>query len=105
MIHMIQAIAGLIAGLIIGVAFGVLQDAARRRNERLQRTGKLTSGWAVMPGSGARVAYLLLTLVLIQVICPLLFVNGTQWWVSGGVVAGYGAMLFKQFRERQAQRH
>jgi len=102
---MIQAIAGLVAGLIIGIAFGMVQDAARRRNERRQQAGKLNSGWAVMPGSGARVAYLLLTLVLIQVVCPLLFVNGTQWWVSGGVVAGYGAMLFKQLRERQAQRH
>ncbi len=105
MIYMIQAIAGLIAGLIIGIAFGVLQDAARRRNERRQQEGKLNSGWAVMPGSGARVAYLVIALVLIQLICPLLFVNGTQWWVSGGVVSGYGAMLFKQFRERQAQRH
>src|SRR5260370_23541604 len=102
MIYMIQAIAGLIAGLIIGIAFGVLQDAARGRNERRQQEGKLNSGWAVMPGSGARVAYLLIVLVLIQILCPLLFVGGTQWWVSGGVVAGYGAMLFLQLRRRRA---
>ena len=102
---MIQAIAGFVAGLVIGAGFGIVQDAARRRNERRQQEGKLNSGWAVMPGSGARVAYLVIALALIQVICPLLFVNGTQWWVSGGVVAGYGAMLFKQLRERQAQRH
>jgi hypothetical protein len=98
---MIQAIAGLIAGVIIGVAFGMAQDAARRRNEQREKEGKLTSGWAVMPSSGARVAYLLIALVLIQLICPMLFVSGTQWWVSGGVVLGYGTILFKQLRQRQ----
>jgi hypothetical protein len=97
---MIQAIAGLIAGLMIGLAFGMVQDAARRRNERRQQAGTLTSGWAVMPGSGVRTAYFVIALVLIQVVCPLLFVNGTQWWVSGGVVAGYGALLYKGLRER-----
>ena len=46
-------------------------------------------------------AYLLITLVLIQFICPLLFKNdSTQWWVSAGVVVGYGAMLFIQLRQR-----
>jgi hypothetical protein len=48
-----------------------------------------------------RVAYLLLTLVAIQFICPMLFKNGTtQWWVSGGVIFGYGTMLALQLRER-----
>src|SRR5258707_2575544 len=97
---MIQAVAGLIVGLMIGLGFGMVQDAARRRNERRQQAGKLNSGWAVMPGSGARVAYLLILLVLIQLLCPLWFVNGTQWWVTGGVVAGYGVMLFLQLRQR-----
>ncbi len=100
MIQMIQAVAGLIVGLMIGLGFGMVQDAARRRNERRQQAGKLNSGWAVMPGSGARVAYLLILLVLIQLLCPLWFVNGTQWWVTGGVVAGYGVMLFLQLRQR-----
>ena len=100
MISMIQAVAGLIVGLLIGLGFGMVQDAARRRNERKQAAGTLNSGWAVMPGSGARVAYLLILLVLIQVVCPLWFVNGTQWWVTGGVVAGYGVMLFLQLRQR-----
>jgi len=99
---MIQEIAGLVAGALIGAGFGMVQDAARRRNERRQQEGKLNSGWAVMPGSGARVAYLLIVLMLIQIVCPLLFVGGTQWWVSGGVVAGYGAMLFLQLRHRRA---
>src|SRR5712671_6102264 len=73
LIHMLASIAALMAGAFIGVAFGMVQDAARRHNEKRQQTGELKSGWAVMPGSGVRVAYLLIALVLIQFICPLLF--------------------------------
>ena len=100
-ITMLASIAALIVGGLIGIAFGMLQNAARRQNEKKEQEGKLKSGWAVMPGSGARVAYLLITLVLIQIICPVLFKNGsTQWWVSGGVAAGYGLMLALQLRQR-----
>ena len=103
-INMLQELAGLFVGGISGVAFGMLQDAARRRNEKKQAEGKLNSGWAVMPGSGVRVAYFLIFLVLIQLLCPLLFRDGIQWWVSGGVVAGYGFMLFYQLRERMSRK-
>jgi hypothetical protein len=100
-INMFASIAALVVGGFIGVAFGQLQNIARRKNEQKELQGKFKSGWSLMPGSGARVAYLLITLVLIQFICPMLFKNGTtQWWVSGGVVAGYGAMLYIQLRER-----
>ena len=98
--NMLQELTGLAVGAIIGIGFGMVQDAARRRNERKQSEGKLNSGWAVMPGSGARVAYLLITLALIQFICPLLFTGGIQWWVSGGLVGGYGVMLYVQLRQR-----
>ena len=96
----IRALAALLAGVIIGVSFGLVQTLAFRRNERLQQSGDLKNGWAVMPGSMRRVAYLLVTLVIIQLVCPLLFVNGTQWWVSGGVVGGYGAMLWRRLKGR-----
>ena len=98
---MFASIAALIVGGIIGAAFGLLQNIARRQNEKREAEGTLKSGWSLMPASGARVAYLLVTLVLIQFICPMLFKNGnTQWWVSGGVVVGYGLMLALQLRER-----
>jgi phosphate/sulfate permease len=98
---MFVSIAALIVGGIIGAAFGMLQNVARRQNERREAEGSLKSGWSLMPASGARVAYLLITLVLIQLICPMLFKNSsTQWWVSGGVVVGYGLMLALQLRER-----
>jgi hypothetical protein len=100
-ITMFASIAAIIVGALIGMAFGQLQNVARRQNEKREREGKLKSGWAVMPGAGVRVAYLVITLVAVQIICPMLFKNGnTQWWVSGGVVIGYGLMLAIQLRER-----
>lgn len=99
-LNVLAATAAFIAGAMIGAAFGAVQEAARNRNERRQREGTLNSGWAVIPGSGARVAYLLLALVLIQMICPLLFKDGVQWWVSAGVVGGYGWRLVRQLRQR-----
>jgi len=101
---MLQAIAALIVGGLIGAGFGKVQEAARRRNERLQDGGKLKSGWSVMPGSGMRVAFLVILLVLIQIVCPLLFRDGIQWWVSGGVAGGYALMLILQLRERLADK-
>jgi hypothetical protein len=100
---MLQSLTGLLAGAIIGIGFGMVQDLARRHNERKQAEGKLNTGWVLMPGSGARVAYLLIALVLVQIVCPLLFKDGTQWWVSGGLVGGYGFMLFWQLRQRLSQ--
>lgn len=99
---MLASIIALLTGGIIGVAFGFVQNAARRRNEERQNKGELNSGWSVMPGSGARVAYFMIALLLIQVICPLLFRDGTQWWVTGGVGLGYGLMLVVQLRRRLA---
>jgi hypothetical protein len=100
-INMLASIAALVVGGLIGLAFGQLQNIARRKNEEREQQGKFKSGWSLMPGSGVRIVYLLLTLILVQIICPMLFKGGdTQWWVSGGVVAGYGVMLALQLRER-----
>src|SRR3954447_16364151 len=101
--NMFQTLMALVIGAIIGFGFGMVQDAARRRNERKQAEGKLHSGWAVMPGSGARVAYLLILLVAIQVVCPILFRDGIQWWVSGGIVLGYGLILVRELQRRRKE--
>src|SRR5712671_7155559 len=101
LIYMLQSLVGLMVGVFIGVGFGMVQDAARKRNERRQENGTLKSGWAVMPGSGKRVVYLLVALVLAQILCPLLFNDGIQWWVSVGVAGGYGFMLFRQLSRRK----
>jgi hypothetical protein len=96
--RIILSLAALVAGALIGVAFGLIQNRAFLRNQKLQQSGSLNNGWAVMPGSMKRVAWLLIALVIIQLVCPLLFVNGTQWWVSAGVVAGYAAMLVRRLK-------
>jgi len=93
---------GLVAGVAIGYAFGLIQDAAARRNQQQLDRGLLHNGWSLMPGSMTRVAMLLLALVVVQVACPLLFVHYNQWLVSGGVVAGYGFVLYQQLRKRMA---
>jgi len=99
-----RAMLGLLLGGTIGLGFGLLQDAAHRRLTQRQESGRLHSGWAVMPGSMRRVAYLLVALVAVQIISPALFTDGIQWWVSGGVAGGYGALLFVQLlRERAAR--
>ena len=103
MTNLIWCLGALAAGGIIGVSFGAVQDAARRRNERLQADGDLSSGWAIMPGSFRRVAYLLMALAIVQVICPVLFRDGSEWFVSGGVVGGYGLALYSQLRQRLAR--
>ena len=101
-IDALQTVGALLAGGLVGLAFGLLQHAAWRRHGALQEAGRFQSGWAAMPGSFRRVAFLLLALVVVQVLCPLFFTNGSQWWVSGGVLAGYGAVLWRQLRRRLA---
>ena len=100
LLDLLRSLAGVLAGGVIGLAFGTLQKAALRRHEQLEQTGRLKNGWSLMPGAGARVAYLLIALALIQFLCPLLFADGTQWLVSAGVLLGYGSMLSTQLRRR-----
>jgi hypothetical protein len=100
LIVLVRSLAGLAVGGLIGLGFGLLQQAALRRNKQLQDEGGLSSGWTVMPGSFRRVAYLMIGLLLVQIICPLLFVGGTEWWVSSGLLVGYGLVLFQQLRKR-----
>jgi hypothetical protein len=99
-INILRSLVALAAGGVIGFGFGAIQQAAQRRYEQRQQNGKLVSGWAVMPGSGRRVAYLLIALAVIQAICPILFVGNTQWWVSAGLVGSYGWGLLQQLRHR-----
>jgi len=103
MTSIIWSAAALVAGVLIGLSFGIVQDAAWKRHQRLAQAGKFNTPTAAVPGSMRRVAYLLVALVLVQLACPLLFKEGCQWWVSAGVVAGYGVMLYCQLRQRLAK--
>ena len=93
-------VSAVLLGLTVGLLFGWIQAAAGRRHERLQSAGRLSSGWALVPGSFRRVAYLLIALVVIQVGCPLMFAR-FQWFVSGGLALGYGWTLLQELRRRQ----
>jgi len=98
-------LAAVLAGGLIGVSFGFLQAKASRRNQQSEQAGTLNNGLGTMPGSMRRVAYLMVALALVQILCPLLFTNHFEWWVSAGVVGGYGAILFNQLRRRLANSH
>ena len=93
----------LAAGGAIGLAFGAVQAAALRRYQKKQNSGNFNSGWTVIPGSMSRVACLLMTLAVIQFVCPILFKDGIQWMVSTGLVLGYGWCLLRAFRERRSK--
>src|SRR5215468_9630613 len=97
-ISLVASILGLIAGIVIGVGFGLVQNLAWRRYKRRQQADGLTE-WNVVPGSMRRVAALMIALLVIQLVCPLLFKDGTQWWVSGGVCLGYGTLLFWRLKQ------
>jgi hypothetical protein len=102
-VHLLGSAGALAVGALIGLSFGAVQDAAARKNQLLQSRGQLNSAWGVVPGSMRRTAYLLMILAAVQLICPLMFTNGCQWWVSGGVAAGYGSYLYRQLRRRMAK--
>ena len=98
--ELLRVSGAVVSGAFIGYAFGLIQNIALRRHLRLEKQGKFKNAWSIIPGSGQRVAGLLLTLIAVQSICPLLFVDGIQWLVSAGVVLGYGWVLFHQLRKR-----
>ena len=102
---LLRALVCLFVGGVLGLGFAAIQAAALRRQEQHLANGRPASGWVVMPGSAGRVTLLLLVLVLVQVFCPMLFADGAQWWVSGGVVLGYGGVQLRQvLRLRKASR-
>jgi len=103
LLNVLRIVLALVAGGFIGYVFGLIQNAARLRHEKRQLEGKFKNAWSIIPSSGARTAYLLLALLLVQLICPLLFVEGTQWMVSAGVAAGYGWVLFQQLVRRRKE--
>lgn len=99
-----QISGAVLAGTAIGWAFGLVQQFAAKRNAQMQATGKLNGVWSLMPGSMTRVAFLLVALAIVQVVCPMLFTGNAQWAVSAGVVVGYGFTLYQAMRTRIAAR-
>jgi hypothetical protein len=105
-LELLRTAGALAIGTGIGWSFGLLQAAAQRQNQEKETAGRVKSIWRLMPGSGQRVAYLLLALVLVQLVAPVVFAGGAQWWVSGGLLLGYGLTLAQRIlRLRRAAVH
>ena len=102
LLQILLPLCGLILGGGIGFVFGSIQNAALVRNRKLQEVGGLKSGWAIMPGSMRRTAFLLVILGAIQLACPMFFDgSNVQWLVSAGVLLGYGWTLLQQLRHHE----
>ena len=69
-------------GIIIGTVFAWVQLQALRRNELLAQQQKLPASLRLLPGSAARVAFLLVALVLVQNLCP----HADKWWLTGSLL-------------------
>ncbi len=100
MIEALLTVGALIIGGVVGLLFGLIQNNARLQNKRLNETGKLRSGWLIMPGSFGRIAILLIVLALIQVGVPIFFKGSIQWLVSAGILLGYGWTFVKRLKQQ-----
>ena len=87
---------GLILGLLIGGAFAWLQFQALRRNELLEKQQQLPAFLKQLPRSGVRVAFLLATLVAVQVFFP----AADKWWLSGTLAVAYGIPFCWRLKDR-----
>ena len=52
-----------------------------------------------VPGSMARVAFLLMALVAVQILFP----GADKWWLSGALAVAYGIPFFWQLKDRITQ--
>lgn len=102
---LIQSLLALLLGLTVGGSFGALQAAARRRHQKWQADGKLDHVGPTVPGSMRRVAFLIIALAGAQLIWPWVFAGEGKWWVSAGVAAGYGFLLYQSLDRTSAQNH
>ena len=69
-------------GILTGGVFAWVQLQALRRNELLAKRQQLPTILKRLPGSGIRVAFLLMALVLVQILAP----GVDKWWLSGSLI-------------------
>jgi len=80
----IRSASALLVGGAIGFGFGTISSSTRPKKDAPPSAGKLKTTLHNALGSGRRTAYLLVALLLVQIVFPLLFANGVQWWIYGG---------------------
>ncbi|MGA2138315.1 MAG: hypothetical protein ABSH14_05585 [Verrucomicrobiia bacterium] len=91
---------GIILGVIIGGAFAWLQLLALRRNELLEKREQVPTLLRQIPGSGGRVAFLLIALVLAQV----LFQSASVVWMAAGVAVAYAIPFVMRLKVKYQHR-
>ena len=91
---------GIIVGAVIGGAFAWLQLLALRRNELLEKQEKVPTLLRQVPGSGGRVAFLLMALALAQV----LFQKASVVWMAAGVAVAYAIPFVMRLKVKYQQR-
>jgi hypothetical protein len=91
---------GIVLGTIIGGAFARLQMLALRRNELLERREQVPTLLRQIPGSGGRVAFLLVALVLAQV----LFQTASLAWMAAAVAVAYAIPFAWRLRVKYLRR-
>ena len=74
-------------GLVLGIGFAALQWLALTRHELLEKQAQLPRIWRFLPGSAARVALLLMALLLVQVLAP---AADLKWLAVGLLTAKIG---------------
>jgi hypothetical protein len=91
---------GIVLGVIIGGTFAWLQLLALRRNELLEKQEKVPTLLRQIPGSGGRVAFLLMALVLAQA----LFHEANVVWMAAGVAVAYAIPFAWRLRVKYLHR-
>ena len=91
---------GIVLGMIIGGMFAWLQLLALRRNELLEKRQQVPTLLRQIPGSGGRIAFLLVSLVLAQV----LFQNASVVWMAVGVTIAYAIPFVMRLKLKYQQR-
>ena len=97
--YTILSISGLLTGVAVGVTFGMFQHRALLRDQKQQETKGVQKRRLVVPSSFRRIFYLVITLLVIQIVCPILFKESAiQWIITAGIIVGYGWTLLKRIR-------
>src|SRR5215813_6645454 len=91
-----SAIIGLMLGAFIGLSFAWLQLQALRRNELFEQQREIPAWLKQVPGSAARVAFLLLSFILAQWLCP----GANVIWMSAGVAIAYAIPFIARLKAK-----
>jgi len=96
----VDALLGLILGVAIGGTFAWLQLLALRRNELLEQQQQVPRLLRQLPGTGGRVAFLLVALVLVQVLFP----TANKWCLSCGLMVAYTIPFVWRLKEKYSRK-